>query len=70
MDNTQQKASLVGFGLTDKEADQFLALLEKVKPGMEVVQDYYDELESGEPFADGITFIQALAALKESQLEN
>lgn len=51
-------------GLTDEEAKTFLVLLDKVKLTQEDIDAFESEMNEGIPFEGGMSFSEALTALK------
>ena len=56
--------SLKKRGLTDKQIIQFLSILEDLKPTEEDYEAFDSEMEEGIPFEGGMSFTEALTALK------
>jgi hypothetical protein len=65
--NKSDKTELVKRGLTEQEAEQFGALLDKVKLSKEDIRAFEEAMEADIPFEGGMSFTEALFGLKESQ---
>jgi hypothetical protein len=59
--------ALLERGLNQKEAEQFMGLLEKITPTNSDIEGFYEEMEQSIPFEGGMGFVEALTGLKETQ---
>ena len=62
--NDSYKENLINRGLSEAEADQFLALLDKVKSTEEDLSGFDHEMSEGIPFEGGMGFTEALTGMK------
>ena len=53
-------------GLSEAEAEQFMQLLDKVKPTEKDLEGFDKEMAEGVPFEGGMGFTEALTGLKIS----